>query len=227
VYFLLSPYILQAQVVQELSYKIEGDKIRVTYNLKGEPSERYTITLFSSANDFSSPLQYVTGDVGDDVIPGIGKTILWDARREFSEYKGSIKLTIKYKISPVQVLTKIAEGTKYKKGKTYNIKWYEGPTTLTATVDLYQNNEFIQQVTLNRSGIEWQWEVPKKLKAGKEYKFKTSINGKPAYSQEFIIRGKFYLVYIAVPLVATGIVVAIITSNSSTDDTISLPPEPN
>lgn len=227
-FFLWTASYVQAQNIQNLAFKIEGAEIRATYDLIGEVSERYTITLFSSANDFTTPLKYVIGDVGEDVIPGTNKTILWDARREFAEYKGSINLKIKYKIQPNQKFAEIEANSKFKKGKTVTIKWYEGPKSLTTTLDLYRNNELIQEVTLDKSGIIWTWDVPKEIKPGKGYKFKTMINGKPAYSAEFKISRKIPIPLIITVAAAGGVVVvAIISMTTKDDEIIALPPEPN
>lgn len=225
--FLFTPRYIQAQNIQNLSFKVEGDKIRVTYDLNGETFERYTITLFSS-KDFTTPLKFVSGDVGEDVVPGIGKSILWDARSEFAEYKGPIRLKIKYKISSFQTFTEIAENSKFKRGKTQTIKWLDGPKTLTAELDLYQGTVLMEKVALHKSGIDWTWEVNKKTKSGKGYKFKTLINGKPAFSPEFKISRKAPIAFIIIPLVAAGTVAAILLSDSDKDDEIiELPLEPN
>lgn len=219
---------IQAQNIQNFTFKFEGDKIRATYDLTGETAERYTITLFSSANDFTTPLKYVTGDVGEDVTPGTNKSILWDARREFAEFKGSIKLKIKYKIQSFQTFTEIAPDSKFKKGKTVTIKWYDGPKSLSTNLDLYRNDELVRAVTLDKTGIIWSWDVPKDLKPGSNYKFKTFINGKSAYSPEFRITRKIPLpLIITAAAVTVVVVVAIISMTTKDDEIIELPMEPN
>lgn len=228
VFFLWTASYVKAQNIQNFAFKIEGTKIRATYDLSGEKAERYTITLFSSANDFTTPLKYVTGDVGEDVIPGTGKTILWDARREFAEFKGSINLKIKYKLKPFQTFTEILEGSKFKRGKPQTIKWLDGPKALTTELDLYQGNDFVEKITINKSGIDWTWDLNKKTKTGEAYKFKTTINGKAAFSPEFKITRKVPIVIIIIPIVAVGVVAGILISGTSKEDEIiELPIEPN
>ncbi len=226
-FFLLTSLHLNAQNIKEFAFKIEGEKIRVTYNLLGEPSERYTITLFSSASNFSSPLRFVEGDVGEGVSPGDGKTILWDARREFSEFKGSINLKIKYKIQVAQYFTTITENARFKKGKRHNIAWPDGPEGLNATIKLFNGNDYIMDVPLYKSGIEWALELPKKMKTGKGYRFQTDNNGKPIYSHEFRITNTVPRALIIVPIIMGGIVTAVLITSKNKDESIGFPIRPN
>jgi len=213
----------QAQNIKNFRYNLDGNKIKITYDLEGVPSDQYLITLFSSADNFTNPLRYVEGDVGEEVNPGEGKMIIWDARREFMEFKGAISLKLKYKKIPYLEFTNIELGTKFKRGRAHNIRWDDGPETLYATVELYKNNKYVQETNLERSGIEWILKIPRKQAPG-IYKLKTEIDSRIAYSPEFRIARRTPTYAIIISLVGVGILTYLWISNLEEDQEII--PEP-
>ena len=76
----------KAQNIENLVFRLEGTDIIINYDLLGEVEESYFITVFSSHNEFSAPIQFVEGDVGENIYPGTGKTVTWDARQELGGF---------------------------------------------------------------------------------------------------------------------------------------------
>jgi len=56
-----------AQQIENLTFRQEGTNIEITYGLLGDPNESYFITVFSSHNEFSDPIQFATGDIGENI----------------------------------------------------------------------------------------------------------------------------------------------------------------
>ena len=55
----------------------EGEKVKIKYNLTGEPNEKYDILLYvKRRNDrnWEGPLQHVNGDIGKQITTGENKT---------------------------------------------------------------------------------------------------------------------------------------------------------
>lgn len=73
-------FILDAKV------EISGENLVINYNLNGKQSEEYEVGLklkrFNS--DFELEPTLVTGDIGDEVLPGNGKKIVWQSSKEYS-----------------------------------------------------------------------------------------------------------------------------------------------
>ena len=71
---------LVAQTVSNVEARTEGNNVYVSYDLSAPvEGQKFTIELRSSINNYTTVLKDVTGDVGPDQDPGIGKTIVWNA----------------------------------------------------------------------------------------------------------------------------------------------------
>ena len=92
---------INAQQIENLVFRQEGVNIIVTYDLIGNTENIYAITVFSSHNNFSTPIKLVTGDAGAEISPGTRKMVTWDARRELGEYKGNLRIRIHAKLIPI------------------------------------------------------------------------------------------------------------------------------
>lgn len=79
--------VVSAQTVRNVEFYQEGSNVVVTYNLD---KMAYIVTLQVSTDGgktFSSPLQYVSGDVGTNVSAGNNR-IVWDVLSEWEEFTG-------------------------------------------------------------------------------------------------------------------------------------------
>src|SRR5262245_5921599 len=80
---------VQAKKINIQWVEIAGDKIIVHYDLEDtNPNHEYAINLLSSKDNFVAPLTRVTGDVGNEIKPGVNKKITWDITKELGNYKG-------------------------------------------------------------------------------------------------------------------------------------------
>ena len=90
------------QKIQNLNASFLDGKAIVTYDVIGtKANQTYTIDLYSSHNNFASPLKNVTGDVGKNIKAGTGKKIIWDAASELTEFSGDISFKIKGELIPL------------------------------------------------------------------------------------------------------------------------------
>ncbi|WP_119843135.1 hypothetical protein [Salinibacter ruber] len=74
--------------VQNTSFAQEGNKIVVTYALAGSEEETYEVSLLLSTSGgraFDYRPEAVSGDVGEDVRVGPGKTIRWRVLEDFPD----------------------------------------------------------------------------------------------------------------------------------------------
>ena len=64
-----------AQNLTNLSASQQGNEVVVNYHLEGEKGKAYTVSLYASNNNFTTPLQLVEGDVAAKrVLSGSNKT---------------------------------------------------------------------------------------------------------------------------------------------------------
>src|SRR4051812_7433467 len=64
--------------------------VNILYDLQGAmEGQLYQVNLYSSHNNFSSPLSFVNGDVGDGITPGTDKQIVWQPK-ELLNFNGQL-----------------------------------------------------------------------------------------------------------------------------------------
>src|SRR5271154_934813 len=80
-----------AQNVTIRNIELAGEKVVVHYDLDdNDPNHEYLLSLYSSRDNFASPLTKVTGDIGPEVKPGTGKRVEWNVLQELGAFKGRI-----------------------------------------------------------------------------------------------------------------------------------------
>ncbi len=198
---------------------IRGNKIIVWYNLSDQnTSRKYSISLYSSKDKFTSPLMNVSGDVGLGVTPGIDKKIAWDITNELGNYKGAITLEIRGSLSaPFIHLTNSNIRKSYNRGKKYYITWASGDLAGQVNIELYKDKELIWDANNLPNLGKYSWTVPKTLKKGTNYQLKI-LNAKDPndfrYSNTFEIKPRTPFILKAGVVVLLGAGVAVLGGGS-------------
>jgi len=81
------------QNITNIRFEQSGKNIVVTYDLSAKTSSPFTVVIYCSTdggNSWDQPLKRVTGDIGDNVKPGTGKTIAWDVLAERDKLVGVV-----------------------------------------------------------------------------------------------------------------------------------------
>ncbi len=81
---------IQAQEAVVKSVEQIDQKIHISYNLAGDGNQ-YEVKLFVSSDEgktWEGPLQYVSGDIGKDIVTGENKTVIWDVLSEREKFQG-------------------------------------------------------------------------------------------------------------------------------------------
>ena len=79
-----------SQAVEIKSTVQKNQKIYITYDLNGKPG-KYNIKIYVKANGsyyWSSPLKWVSGDVGENQKIGNNKQIIWDVLQDRDKFQG-------------------------------------------------------------------------------------------------------------------------------------------
>ena len=198
-----------AQTVENVTRKVEGGSITITYDLIGVVGELYFISIYSSADNFNRPIISVEGDVGSDITPGRGKSVKWDAKKDLGDYKGSLRLSVRAELLVFIEFSNIYAKQKFKKGTSNEITWTGGPRE-NIKLEIYDGSIKVTDLTNTVNSGRFTWVIPKKFKSGKAYKIRASSGDRASFSPEFQISGKIPIWMIAVPIVVVGVVVVIL-----------------
>lgn len=233
VFFLTQCCLLSAsgQSVENVVAQVEPNgKVIITYDLMGDPDkERFSTSIYSSHNGYSSPLKNITGDVSNDfsVIPGNGKRVEWDAASELGSFNGELAFEIRAEIYRFLRVTKPAAGKSVRRGSTAIINWTGGQPSEKVKIELLKGGILASSLgEVNNSGA-YNWSVPKEMEKGKDYTLRFTGTSGSITSESFAVNAKYPLLLkigLAVPVV---IVVAVLLGKSSDDGgALPTPPEP-
>ena len=163
-----------AQTIAISWVEIAGSKIIVHYDLESaNPNHEFTINLFSSKDNFSSPLTKVTGDVGNEIKPGKDRKIVWDVIAELGNYRGDLELEVRGKLyTPFMKLSGFDTSKKYKRGKTYPLVWTSGNMGGQIDVELYDGQTRVHSERGVPNTGKLEWVIPGNVKPGSDYRLK-------------------------------------------------------
>jgi hypothetical protein len=198
-----------SQTIENLTYKVEGNQIRISYDLIGDAGELYEVTIYSSADNFTDPITSANGDIGPDVSPGRGKVVMWDAKSDLGEYRGSLSLNVKAELITFVNFKSIAEGQKIKKGTNFEILWEGGPQG-NIKLELYNGTTKVSDLGETINSGKYTWALSKSAESGKTFRIRASSGERAAFSPQFKISGKMPIWMIAAPVVVVGGVAAIV-----------------
>jgi hypothetical protein len=218
--------------------ELVGRNVVVHYNLDdgANSSRQFLVQLYSSQDNFTTPLTRVSGDFGSEVSAGIDKKIVWDVTQELGSYKGNISLEIRGRVYvPFVKIKDIDEDQVFKRGKNYPVNWTSGNLSGQVNIELFNAaGERIWGENNVPNVGKFDWYVQGNIKKGKNYKLKfTNIKDRNdvAYSLPFAIKPKIpLLVKVAgVLIIAAGIEILSTNakSNSEIKPLVGPPAAPN
>lgn len=191
-------YNLNAQQIDNIVFRQEGLNVIITYDLLSGTEHNYYISVFSSHNNYTNPLKSVTGDVGEEISPGSGKIITWEARQELGDYKGNISFKIKARFVPIIEFANISYY--FRRGKSYQINWRIGTSQDHIQFQLYKGDELVYDLGQIPNTGSWNWQIPINQYTGKGFRIKAIALNKTAYSADFRIWPKTPRILINLPI---------------------------
>jgi len=229
---------VQAQTIENNKSTLDSNNgtLTITYDLiYTDATQKFSILFFSSHDNFSKPLKFITGDGGDNVLSGRMKRAIWSYQQELpSDFDGDIQIKIRptKMIAPKLIMEPLATSS-YKKGGTISMKWTGGNPGDKITIDLDKNNSSKLKVAekIDNSGA-FEWKIPKN-ESGKNYRLvitNASQSAEPAPSTEFTIKPRIPLLVKVLPVVLVGGAAAILLSggpSTPANDVLPKPVKPN
>ena len=167
---------ISAQQISNISAsQLNETTVRVNYDLKGEvPGQLFKVDLFSSANQFSLPLEYVDGYVGEDVEAGINKFIDWDISKELVAFEGELVFEVRATLTFTPIMVAFPQNTKVARGKQHEISWQGTNTGENVDIQLYRNGSRVATIASTINDGFYEWDVPSSTKPGKGYSVRIS-----------------------------------------------------
>ena len=225
----ISYFNTSGQTVQNLNAFFANGKVTVTYDVVGaKPNQTYSINLYGSHDNFASPLKQVTGDVGNNIMAGFGKRIIWDATAELGTYSGQLSFKVKGEMNALPFVLKTpVGGGKVKRGKNLNIGWEGGRPDQNVKLTVFKGNDQVQDLGETRNTGAFVWSIPKKFEKG-TYSIKLSTGQETKQSGFFTVKSTSPVLFIALPVVAVGAIIAVLAGGGAKKDG-QLPgaPDPN
>lgn len=197
-----------AQSVAIRKIEIAGTEIVVHYDLEdSNPNNEYQLSLYGSRDNFASPLTRVTGDIGPEVKPGVGKIVRWNAVGEIGNYKGRLALELRGKVYiPFVKLLNFDADRSYKRGKSYNLNWKAGNTN-PIHIELYKGGQRISGEMSQPNNGNHTFYVPAGSKRGDDYRIKISDSKQSEdvlFSPVFKVKPKVPMLLKLLPFVAVA-----------------------
>jgi hypothetical protein len=222
-----------AQRIQNVNATVIKDKVVITYDIaEASEGQKFRLQLYASTNNFTSPLVHVTGDVGPMVSPGQHRRIEWDAKSELNDFTGDVTFEIRGEvIAPPLSFAGGTVGSKFKRGKTMEIKWKGGKVGESISLELLKGGQSIFPIGNITNYGTHSWTIPKSTQKGSDYQIKLTGETGTLLSNSFIIKKKSNVLLKMLPLLLAGGAAAYLMQPDEPVDPpingLPSPPEPN
>jgi hypothetical protein len=214
---------LFAQTFNIKRVELDGELVNVYYDLIDTTARRtYTVSLFSSRDNYITPLEKARGDLGLEVTPGPNRKISWNTREELGDaFAGEVSLEVRGRVY-IPFVRLDGEYTSIKRLKPYEITWTGGTQQNILNFDLYKDGEKITSFPNIANVGHYTLTIPSGVKPGKGYSFKiTDSKNKDQIvnTQPFRIKPKFpFLLKVAAVAVVGGAIVFLISKKPASRD---------
>jgi hypothetical protein len=227
------PVLAMSQSFENLESSFDGENVIITYDLVAAgPTSRFSVIVYSSHDRYALPLKAVKGDVGDNVLPGKGHVIVWEARNNLAaDFSGEIVVKLKGAPSFSALAMEPLARSVYKKGEEVSVNWKGGLLTDQVEITLTKKNSVKKKLVQSMdNGHNYAWKIPKGISAGKHYGVTVTKVGETtdmSTMQPFRIKARIPLWLKVLPVVAVGVFVGIIIGDGgSGSDELPTPPLP-
>ncbi|HQQ96305.1 MAG TPA: Ser-Thr-rich GPI-anchored membrane family protein [Cyclobacteriaceae bacterium] len=210
--------------------EMAGDNINVYYDLVDSVAARtYTVSVFSSQDNFVTALDKVSGDVGLEVRPGRNRKITWRAKEALGgDFTGKVGLEVRGRLY-IPFVRLDGLNTTFKRLRPTAITWTGGTQQNILNFDLYRGEEKITSFPNIANVGNYTMTIPSTVKPGSGYRFKitdTKNKDQIVYSPPFAVKRKVSLLLKAVPVALLGGAVFVLTSGNKGPQNIPDPITP-
>lgn len=219
---------LFGQRKENLRAAFANGKVTILYNVTGgKERQTYSIQVFGSHNNYSSPLRLVTGDVGDGVKGGNDRKVVWDAEAELVTFSGGITFRIQGELVPLKLnVIRPAVGGTLRRGKGVLILWEGGLPDQNVRIELFRGNERVTLAGDSKNTGSYSWNVPKDLAKG-PYTLHMNCGQEKTISEIFTVKAKIPMgLKVAAGVLVAWAIVLLIPDKAVVDPKLPLAPDP-
>ena len=140
-----------AQSISNIRFEKSGKLIDVFYDFTANDDATYTMTLFCSQDGgmtWGAPLKKVTGDVGENIKPGIKKKVTWNVLEEQDKLVGEIKFKLEAKPTVSIALNTNSFGS----GISYDLGGRGARSLPKPTYNSPEQGKIVVSIIVNRQG---------------------------------------------------------------------------
>ncbi len=211
------------QQIKNLTVSKSEDDVIIRFDLRSavSPQELYDVQIFSSHDNYTTPLEFKKGK-SKDVFPGLAMTYIIDAKKTFSGFKGDVDFRVVATLTFIPLtMVEPKEEIKVKAGKSVQLAWKGGKENDTYKLDYSKEGGSWTTIDDKISDKKYTWYVPKKAKGG-IYSVKLTSSedrSKAVYSGNIQIKKKTSAFVIIIPTaLAVGAVAYLLTSGGGGGD---------
>ncbi len=185
-----------AQQIKMTSIELDEGDVYINYSLSDEnPDRKYTLRLYSSLDNYISPLEQVEGDIGVDIPQGPNRRIVWHAKEELGDFfSDKVALELKGSVYvPFISLNEFEENKIVKRTQSFSVNWAGGRGDNVLLFELYKGDKkvyvFEEEPNVGNASLI----IPRKVKPGKDYRLKISDQNNQdeiVYSEPFEVKRK-------------------------------------
>ncbi len=224
---LLVPFLSTAQKIENLRAVVQASEITITYTISPTNTlDKFDVAIYSSHNNYSAPLQQVSGDIGRGIGAGENKKIIWYARNELGDFKGDISFEVRAEVIATFVQTN--QFSSVKRGKSVPITWRGGNSSQDVKVELLKGGTIESVIATTSNNGSYTWSISAKEKTGSDYQIRLTNGKETVVSSNFSIKLKVPTLVKILPVAVIGAVVVLVSgkSKSSTEDAKTNLPTP-
>jgi len=228
---LISSMTVDAQEFAIKKVELTNSSIILHYDLIDTIKARtYSINVYSSKDNFLSPLQKLKGDAGLEVKPGMDRQIVWSSKEELGEsFKGDIELEVRGRIYiPFVKFDGFQEEQVIRRGKPKTMVWSGGSRQNILNFAVYNKaGENVDVITNVANSGNYEMILPTTIKPGKGYYFLVSDSknkDQVMKTPTFEVKRKVPLAVKIVPVVLIGGAIAALLPKSGASN-LDNPPD--
>lgn len=214
-----SAHIALSQSFENVKAVTQNNKVFIYYDLISPNNDQtYAVKVYGSHDNFTNPIKFVTGDVGNSVHPGVNKRVEWSVEAELTSYNGDISFELRGVPNAMKLSFRSpVAGRSVKRGKKTEVVWQGGSSSQLVRINLFKDEQLISPVAETNNTGKYTWTVPKKLKKG-TYQLKLTSGSETISSGGFKIKKRTPFIVKMLPIVAVAGAVYFLMPGETPDD---------
>jgi hypothetical protein len=179
--------------------------------------ERYTLQIYSSADNYQSPLEYKI----TDMEPGRAYQAHFNGPEQVGDYSGTMQFRFRIEATNFPLKVDLQGKNKLKPGKKVMVSWSDYHNLGRYDIDLYRGNELVKRLANDHMNQSFSGTLSKDIEKGDDYALRIVPTDNPAAASDYIpivVAGGVGWYWFAIPAVGGGVAAVVLTKGGGTGD---------